>query len=373
MRNTWIAPRRCRAAALALLALPALPALADDAVPTLTSASTEYRLPAAATDGLFDPILPDASLVDAGALVDLAQKGLPQLGPLSIGTPDSGLLVNPMPMPEGPYWKLRNPLESYGTVETIEFIVTAIEAVEARFPGSQRVVIGDISRPDGGRLNRHRSHQAGRDADIGFYYAAGEAHDFAAARRKDLDLARTWALARAVITETDVDRIFVDRSLIAVLYAYARDEQNEDGDWLDDVFGRLGAGRKGIIQHERRHKNHLHVRFFNRRAQEYGRIVYPVLVEEGAVPPPRIKHRVARGETIGQLAARYGTTSAAIRAANGLSGTRLRAGRSYLIPIRRVPPDSGPVVVPARRVPLTHVASGMGGGDPAPAGLTSLR
>ena len=46
-------------------------------------------------------------------------------------------------MPDGPYWRMRNPLESYGTAETIEFIVTAIESVEARFPGSPRVVIGD--------------------------------------------------------------------------------------------------------------------------------------------------------------------------------------------------------------------------------------
>jgi len=156
---------------------------------------------------------------------------------------------------------------------------------------------------------------------------------------------------RALLTETDVDRIFVDRSLIAVLYAYARDEENEDVAWLADVFGRSGDGHKGIIQHERRHKNHLHVRFFNRRAQEYGRIVYPALVADGAVPPPRIKHKVARGETIGQLAARYGTSVAAIRAANGLRGTLLRAGRAYLIPMRRVQPDALPIVVPPRRLP----------------------
>ena len=35
----------------------------------------------------------------------------------------------------------------------------------------------------------------------------------------------------------------------------------------------------------------------------------------------------------------------------GLSGTRLRAGRSYTIPIRKAPVDSGPVIVPARRLP----------------------
>ena len=133
-----------------------------------------------------------------------------------------------MPMPSGPYWKVRNPLEAFGTAETIGYLVTAIEAVEARFPGSPRVVVGDLSRPDGGRLNRHRSHQAGRDVDLGFYYARGEARDFQIARQRDLDLPRTWALVRALVTETDVDRIFVDRSLIAVLYAYARDEEKED-------------------------------------------------------------------------------------------------------------------------------------------------
>jgi penicillin-insensitive murein endopeptidase len=376
--NTRVPRLLCRTAA-ALLAVAALPtsARADDVGPVPTPASIESHAPAVA-EGL-DPILAEPSASDPQSLVALAQRRLPDLGPLSIGTPDAGLLVNPMPMPAGPYWKLRNPLESFGTAETIEYLVTAIESVEARFPGSPHVVIGDLSRPDGGRLNRHRSHQAGRDADIGFYYARGEAPDFELARRKDLDLPRTWALVRALITETDVDRIFVDRSLIAVLYAYARDEENEDRDWLDDVFGRRGEGRKGIIQHERGHKNHLHVRFFNPRAQEYGRIVYPVLVDEGAVPPPCVKHRVTRGETIGKLASRYGTTTSAIRSANGLRSTQLRAGRSYLIPVRRVRPDAGPIVVPARRLPpapLLHVAVGAAAGlgpDPAAAVATAAR
>ncbi len=253
-----------------------------------------------------------------------------------------------MPFPEGSFWTLRDPREAWGTDETIDYVVTAIEAVEARYPGSPRLVIGDLSNPRGGRLNRHRSHQTGRDADIGFYYCRGEADSFLTARKKDLDLPRTWALVRALVTETDVDRIFVDRSLISLLYAHAVAE-GEDRGWLDDVFGR--SGEKGVIQHERRHKNHLHVRFYNPRAQEHGRIVYPVLVETGAAPPPMVKHRVRPGETLGGLAQRYGTSVSAIRVANGLRSTRLRAGRSYTIPIRRMPPDEGPVVVPPRRLP----------------------
>ncbi len=98
------------------------------------------------------------------------------------------------------------------------------------------------------------------------------------------------------------------------------------------------------------------MRFFNPKAQEHGRIVYPVLVETGAAPPPMVKHRVRRGETLGSLASRYGTSVGAIRSANGLRSSRLRAGRSYTIPIRRMPPDAGPVVVPPRRLPPDALA-----------------
>jgi len=298
------------------------------------------------------PVLEDGSfaapdVADPESLRLTAERDPGSLGPLSIGTPDAGLLVNPVLFPGGPFWKLREPNEAWATDETIGFIVTAIESVEARYPGSPRLMIGDLSHPAGGRLDRHRSHQAGRDADIGFYYEGGEADAFRAVRKKELDAPRTWALVRALVTETDVDRIFIDRSLIRALYDQALAE-GEDRGWLADIFGRTGD--KGIIQHERRHKDHLHARFYNRRAQEHGRIVYPVLVESGVAPPPMLRHRVKRGETLGSLARRFGTSVNAIRAANGLKSTRLRAGRSYTIPIRKTPPDSGPVVVPPRRL-----------------------
>jgi LysM repeat protein len=230
-------------------------------------------------------------------------------------------------------------------------------------------VIGDLSDPEGGRLKRHRSHQTGRDADVGFYYARGEVDTFLAANGKDLDLRRNWALVRALLTETDVDRIFVDRSIMSVLYREAL-EEGEDRGWLDDVFGR--ADERGVIQHVRRHKDHFHVRFYNPRSQERGRVVYPVLVETGAAPPPTVTHRVRPGETLGGLARRYGTSASAIRAANGLRGTQLRAGRSCTIPIRRIPPDEGPVIVPPRRVPPIPVTTASAA-PPASAAPASAR
>jgi penicillin-insensitive murein endopeptidase len=293
-------------------------------------------------------LVPEALASDVAGLRVTAERDHRALGPLSIGTPDAGLLLNPVPFPQGPFWTLREPDDAWATDETIDFILNAIEAVEARYPGSPRLVIGDLSHPRGGRLDRHRSHQAGRDADLGFYYRSGEADSFRAARPNDLDAPRTWAFVRALVTESDVDRIFVDRTLIRVLYDQALAE-GEDRGWLADIFGR--SSEKGIIQHERRHKDHLHVRFFNRRAQEYGRIVYPVLVESGVAPPPSVRHRMRSGDTLGAVARRYGTSVTAIRQANGLKSTRVRAGRSYTIPIRKAPVDGGPLVVPPRRLP----------------------
>ena len=81
-----------------------------------------------------------------------------------------------------------------------------------------------------------------------------------------------------------------------------------------------------------------------------------------------VKHRVRRGETLGSLARRYGTSVNAIRAANGLRSSRLRAGRSYTIPIRRTPPDDGSVVVPPRRLPPEMLASVVAASPPGAAG-----
>ena len=339
MGNTVQRPESCWLVALLLVfaAAPLAPA-ADDA----PKAEQAGAIP------LLEGFVFDEPDGDAATLRVTAERDPRALGPLSIGTPDAGLLLNPMLFPAGPFWTLREPEEAWATDETVDFIVSAIEAVEARYPGSPRLVIGDLSHPKGGRIDRHRSHQAGRDADLGFYYRQGEAPTFRAARPKDLDAPRTWAFIRALVTETDVDRIFVDRSLIRVLYDQAVAE-GEDRAWLADIFGRTSD--KGIIQHERRHKDHLHVRFYNRRAQEHGRIVYPVLVESGMAPPPNVRHRVRSGETLGSIARRYGTSVTAIRHANGLRSTRIRAGRSYTIPVRKAPVDRGPVVVPPRRLP----------------------
>ena len=69
------------------------------------------------------------------------------------------------------------------------------------------------------------------------------------------------------------------------------------------------------------------------------------------VPGPTVSHRARPGETLSHLSKRYGTSTSAIRAANHLRGSVIRAGRRYVIPVRRIPEEDEPVVVPPRRLP----------------------
>jgi penicillin-insensitive murein endopeptidase len=327
-------------AALLFLSVPATaPAGPPDGDLDLSPVGSLFEKPAG-------PSVPTPSREGLRLLVQLDPAAL---GPLSIGSPNAGLLFNPRAMPEGPLWKIRNPRETYGTAETIDYVIQAIETVERQFPGSPPIVIGDISDPDGGRLNWHASHQVGRDVDIGFYHRR-EVDDLLRGRKSNLDVPRTWALVRALITETDVDRIFVDRYIQRYLFSHAV-EIGEDRDWLDDIFGRKTAGRNAIIQHVRRHRDHLHVRFHNPRAQEWGRIAYPLLVKAKLAPGPTVSHRVRRGETLSHLSRRYGTSTREIRRANGLRSSLIRAGRRYVIPIRKIPSEAEPIVIPPRRLP----------------------
>ena len=62
----------------------------------------------------------------------------------------------------------------YGTDRLISVLLEVAEAHAAAHPDAARLVVGDLSRPHGGRFGReyggdgHRSHQNGLDADV-FY------------------------------------------------------------------------------------------------------------------------------------------------------------------------------------------------------------
>ena len=273
------------------------------------------------------------------------------LGPMSIGSPNAGRLFNAVRMPEDPRWSLVGEPNVWGTQETIDSVIRCIDRVNTLFPDTLPLYVGHISSEHGGPLAPHVSHQAGRDVDLGYYYRSSERW-FRRANAQNLDRARTWALVRALITETDVELILIDISLQRLLREYAT-SVGEDPEWLDDVFGGAGATRRPLIRHARGHATHLHARFYSPLARETARLAFPALLKHGLIEPPKryVMHRAQRGDTLGKLARRYGTTVREIQRANGLRSTVIIAKRSYRIPQQGPANEPPPVAVPPRRLP----------------------
>jgi len=96
----------------------------------------------------------------------------------SLGLPYGGNLVNGTQLPvKGPNWVTWNPITDsspnapqrlYGNEHTIRAILSVTRAYRIAHPHAARVVIGDISRPSGGPMDDHVSHQNGLDVDVYF-------------------------------------------------------------------------------------------------------------------------------------------------------------------------------------------------------------
>jgi len=278
-------------------------------------------------------------------------SNLASLGPMSVGSPSAGLLLNGRIAQKNELYSPVAPGTAWATEETLSYLDAALRKVHERIADTPVLQLGDISAERGGPISPHLSHQAGRDVDMAYFYL-GEQRWYRRGNAGNLDLPRNWAFVRALLTETDVELIFIDRSIQLLLRDYAL-SIGENPTWVVGLFG--GAGQRAIIRHARGHATHLHVRFYNPIAEETARRAYPALVARGVVPPVHsfVRHMVKRGETLGKIAKRYHVSVQAIKRANRLKKSLIREKHAVLIPIAhpRLAPSSRRLVFPSRRLP----------------------
>jgi penicillin-insensitive murein DD-endopeptidase len=158
----------------------------------------------------------------------------------SIGSPNQGRLDGGKRLAVAPYLRVvpyyAESTARWGLPDLVGLIERAARRVARRFPDAV-LSVGDLSRREGGDLERHHSHKSGRDADLGFYLRSasdkpllparfvtfsprGSATDLAGAV---FDEARNWALVEALIEDgkARVSHIFVARHIRARLLRYA--------------------------------------------------------------------------------------------------------------------------------------------------------
>ncbi len=158
----------------------------------------------------------------------------------SVGSPTDGRLVGGSRVEETPYLRV---LPVYATDEArwglgslVALIDRCARSVRRQFPDAV-LSVGHLSRRGGGDIDRHASHESGRDADLSFYIRGQTNHplysDHMVSFRGDgtapswpgafFDDARNWALVSAIVQEQNahVTYIFVAAPLRARLLAYA--------------------------------------------------------------------------------------------------------------------------------------------------------
>ncbi len=158
----------------------------------------------------------------------------------SVGSPTEGHLVGGTHLEEAPYLRV-SPAHAGGDVRWgLEPLVTAIDraarAVRRQFPDAVATV-GHISRQGGGEIDRHHSHESGRDADVQFYVRGrnnkpllsngfvafkgdGSAAHWPGAYFDDV---RNWVFVHSIVSDphAHVTHIFVAAPLRARLLAIA--------------------------------------------------------------------------------------------------------------------------------------------------------
>jgi len=187
----------------------------------------------------------------------------------SLGAPWAGRLQHATQLPPGEGYVIRRPARSFGTATTVEIVERAIDATREAFPDQHVLAVGDISAESGGTITQHRSHQSGRDIDIGLFYLeqpAGYPASFVHADQSNLDCAATFKLLESFLASANEDggvqMIFLDFDVQGILYAWALDHGVSERR-LERIF-QYPHGRgssEGIVRHEPNHDNHMHVRF----------------------------------------------------------------------------------------------------------------
>ncbi|MBE7454729.1 MAG: penicillin-insensitive murein endopeptidase [Kofleriaceae bacterium] len=199
----------------------------------------------------------------------VARIEIPLVAGQSVGRPWDGKLRRASQLPTGKGYLIRRPHRAYGAAHVVAHVRNAIARVRADHPRLHTLAIGDLSAKHGGSISEHRSHQSGRDLDVGFYFKKvpkGYPASFVKATSANLDRAATWdllvAFARTADDPGGVQAIFVDYEVQGWLHEWAA-ARGVDRGYLGRLF-QYPAGKhaaKGLVRHEPNHDDHFHIRF----------------------------------------------------------------------------------------------------------------
>jgi len=179
----------------------------------------------------------------------------------SKGRPTSGRVSHATYLGTGKGYRLRFPKNAYGMPSVSKAIKACVKKVVAKHPGTADILVGDISRPTGGRFPPHQSHQSGRDADIG-YYLGGNVQNVTMHRvgPKNVDHNKNWDLLECLVRDYRVVRVYMDKGIQKAMAKHLVAKKRISSVLAKRLFAERG-NRKALVRHAPLHDTHIHVRF----------------------------------------------------------------------------------------------------------------
>ncbi len=208
--------------------------------------------------------------LDSGQLAQWFENAPDALGSASLGAPTRGWLWGGVHLASSEHIESVTVPYAWGTSGAVASIERAARIVRCRFDDSPRLHVGSLSRRAGGPLYPHRSHQSGLDADVGYFYTDGSVW-YQRATAENLDVRRSWALIEAFYEGGNVEYLFIDRRVQALLREHAEHVSPELMTPLFDGTPQL----QPRIRHARGHDTHLHVRFYDPAAKQNAKRLAP--------------------------------------------------------------------------------------------------
>lgn len=193
----------------------------------------------------------------------------PKVEPESIGRPSNGRLVGGVNIdPDGDNkgigWVISAHREgTWATPETIRAVKACIAQYRNTFKRSKAdpVAIGDLSKRHGGPFPPHKSHQSGRDVDIGYILTKRakdpERGELRRATPETLDLQKQWFLTKCFLDRQDTQVIFMETSIAKALRAYIEKTYKRQRMTMRKYLKLFDE----IVATDEEHVTHMHVRF----------------------------------------------------------------------------------------------------------------
>lgn len=153
-----------------------------------------------------------------------------------------------------------HPERSYGRPEVVLHLTKTFARMATLYPDAHPALVGSLSKPGGGRIGHHKSHRAGRDVDIGYYWKHGQPEQWGRPRVDEIDYERVWVLIDLLQRTGHVGAIYMAPGIQTRLHAWAS-KHGVEKSRLDRMFQYPGHRPGALIRHEPGHADHFHVRF----------------------------------------------------------------------------------------------------------------